>query len=49
LGKNAYFVEDRNELVDTIRPHFDNQTVLLLMGARDPSLEVFAREVFEKL
>jgi len=49
LGKNAYFVEDRNELVSAIKPHFDNQTVLLLMGARDPSLEVFAREVFEKL
>lgn len=49
LGKNAFFVENRNELVEAIKPHFDNQTVLLLMGARDPSLEVFAREVFEKL
>jgi len=32
-----------------VKPHFDGQTVLLLMGARDPSLEVFAKEVFEKL
>lgn len=49
MGKNAYFVENRNDLVETIRPHFESQTVLLLMGARDPSLEVFAKEVFEKL
>jgi len=49
LGKNAYFVEDRNQLVEAVKPHFDGQTVLLLMGARDPSLEVFAKEVFEKL
>ncbi|HRZ97901.1 MAG TPA: cyanophycin synthetase, partial [Paludibacter sp.] len=49
LGKNAYFVEDRNQFVETVRPHFTSDTVLLLMGARDPSLEVFAKEVFEKL
>jgi len=49
MGKNAYFVENRNDLVETIRSHFESQTVLLLMGARDPSLEVFAKEVFEKL
>ncbi len=49
LGKNAFFVEDRNDLVEAIKPHFEGQTVLLLMGARDPSLEVFAKEVFEKL
>ena len=49
LGKNAYFVENRSNLVDAVRPHFESQTVLLLMGARDPSLEVFAKEVFGKL
>ena len=49
LGKKAYFVEDRNQLVDALKPHFENPTVLLLMGARDPGLEVFAKEVFEKL
>jgi len=49
LGKNAYFVEDRNDLVAALKPHISEPTVLLLMGARDPSLEVFAKEVFEKL
>jgi len=49
LGKNAFFVEDRNNLTEAIKPHLESQTVLLLMGARDPSLEVFAKEVFDKL
>ena len=49
LGKNAYFIENRNQLVEALKTHFVEPTVLLLMGARDPSLEVFAREVFEKL
>ena len=49
LGKNAFFVEDRNELVDALKSHFEQSTVLLLMGARDPGLEHFAKEVFEKL
>ena len=49
LGKNAYFVENRNDLVETIKLHISEPTVLLLMGARDPGLEVFAKEVFEKL
>ena len=49
LNKQAYFVEDRNMFVDVVRPHLTGQVVLLLMGARDPSLELFAGEVFEKL
>jgi len=49
LGKNAYFVENRKELVQAIKPHVSGKTVLLLMGARDPSLEVFAKEVFEEM
>lgn len=49
LGKNAFFVEDRNDLVEVLKPHFTGNDVLLLMGARDPSLELFAKEVFEKL
>ena len=49
IGKNAFFVEDRNNLTEAIKPHLETQTVLLLMGARDPSLEVFAKEVFDKL
>jgi UDP-N-acetylmuramate--alanine ligase len=49
LGKNAFFVEDRNNLVENLKSHFTGETVLLLMGARDPGLETFAKEVFEKL
>ena len=46
-GVNAYFVEDRNQLIPAIRPHFTPSTTLLLMGARDPSLGSFAHSVFE--
>ncbi|MFZ1784724.1 MAG: Mur ligase domain-containing protein [Ferruginibacter sp.] len=49
LGKNAYFVEDRNEFVETVRPHLSGQVVLLLMGARDPGLEKFSQSVFQSL
>jgi UDP-N-acetylmuramate--alanine ligase len=48
-GKNAFFVEDRNDLLTTIRSHFTSDCVLLLMGARDPSLEQFAKKVWEQL
>ncbi|MBS1513215.1 MAG: UDP-N-acetylmuramate--alanine ligase [Bacteroidetes bacterium] len=46
LGKQAYFVADRNDLVETIRPHLAENSVLLLMGARDPSLEMFSKQVY---
>ena len=49
LGKNAFFVEDREKLVEAITPHLTKNCVLLLMGARDPSLEKFALSVWEKL
>lgn len=49
LGKNAYFVENRNNFIESIRLHLTENMVLLLMGARDPSLESFAKEVFERL
>lgn len=45
----AYFVEDRKDLLETMRPHLTQGTILLLMGARDPSLEKFGKDVFEKL
>ncbi len=47
--KNAYFVENRNDFLQTVRPHFEVETVLLLMGARDPSLEDFAKNIFDAL
>ncbi len=49
LGKNAFFVEDRNLFLETARPHLSDNSVLLLMGARDPGLEAFSRSVFESL
>lgn len=45
----AFFVENRNEFLATVRPQLSNNCVLLLMGARDPSLELFAKEIWEKL
>lgn len=49
LGKNAFFVENRNDLLSEVRPHFTTNCVLLLMGARDPSLEEFAKQIWEDL
>ncbi len=49
LGKKAFFVEDRNQFVERVRPHLAGNAVLLLMGARDPSLEHFSKSVFENL
>ncbi len=48
-NKNAFFVENRNEFLQAARSHFSNDCVLLLMGARDPSLEQFAKQVWEEL
>ncbi len=48
-GKNAFFIEDRNNFLDTVRSHFTENCVLLLMGARDPSLEQFAKDCWDKL
>lgn len=49
LGKQAFFVEDRNQFLTTARPHLGDDSVLLLMGARDPSLETFGKQVWEQL
>ena len=49
LGKNAYFVENRNDFLETARPHLTSDCVLLLMGARDPGLEIFGKELYHKL
>ncbi|RQO30287.1 UDP-N-acetylmuramate--alanine ligase [Taibaiella sp. KBW10] len=48
-GVQAYFVADRNELIDNMQSHFTDDCVILLMGARDPSLEQFGDEVMNKL
>lgn len=49
LNKPAFFIENRDEFLNTVRPHLTNNCVLLLMGARDPSLEQFAKDVWNKL
>lgn len=46
-GVNAFFVADRNQLLEAMRPHFTSSTTLLLMGARDPSLGEFAKGIWE--
>lgn len=48
-NKNAFFVEDRNQFTNAIKPHLKNGDVILLMGARDPSLDHFANEVWNQL
>ena len=48
-GKNAFFIENRNDFLDTVRSHLTDNCVLLLMGARDPGLEIFSVTLFEKL
>jgi UDP-N-acetylmuramate--alanine ligase len=48
-GVSAYFVEDRNTLLQAMQPHFTNDTVVLLMGARDPGLEKFGTQFFKEL
>ena len=48
-GSNAFFVENRNDLLKAARSHLTDNCVLLLMGARDPSLEQFAKQVWDEL
>lgn len=49
LGKQAFFIENRNDFLESVRTHLTGNCVLLLMGARDPSLEQFAKQTWEKL
>jgi UDP-N-acetylmuramate--alanine ligase len=49
MGKPAFFIENRSDFLETVRPQFTGDCVLLLMGARDPSLENFAKQVWEQL
>lgn len=46
---NAFFVENRNDFLAAARSHLTHNCVLLLMGARDPSLEDFAQQVWRHL
>jgi UDP-N-acetylmuramate--alanine ligase len=46
---NAFFVEERNDFVKEIKSHLEKDSALILMGARDPGLDEFAKKVFEEL
>ncbi len=48
-GAHAFFTENRSNLLSSLQNHFTDNCVLLLMGARDPSLENFAQEIWEQL
>ncbi|MDL1913935.1 MAG: UDP-N-acetylmuramate--alanine ligase [Bergeyella sp.] len=49
LGKKAFFVENREEVLKHIRPSLSKGSVLLLMGARDPGLEEFSQGMYDRL
>jgi UDP-N-acetylmuramate--alanine ligase len=49
LNKPAFFAEQRDAFLEMVRPHLSDNCVLLLMGARDPSLEEFAQQVWKQL
>ena len=48
-GCNAFFIENRNDFLEAVRPHLTDDCVLLLMGARDPGLEAFSQYVWQAL
>jgi UDP-N-acetylmuramate--alanine ligase len=49
LGKSAFFVENRNDFLAAARSHLSDDCVILLMAARDPSLEQFAKQTWQDL
>ena len=49
FGKKAFFVENRLHVWQTILPRLEKDTIILLMGARDPGLEQFADQIKENL
>ena len=48
-GKQAFFVADRNNLLTQLKPRLTENCVLILMGARDPSVDAFAKQVYNNL
>jgi UDP-N-acetylmuramate--alanine ligase len=48
-NKKAFFVENRNDFLKAVHPHLTGNCVMLLMGARDPSLEKFSKKIWEDL
>lgn len=48
-GANAYFEENKEMLAATLRARIQSPCVILLMGARDPGLEAFAKRFTKQL
>jgi UDP-N-acetylmuramate--alanine ligase len=48
-GKQAFFVEDRNDFLERVESRLSSPCVLLLMGARDPGLEAFGKNIWTTL
>jgi UDP-N-acetylmuramate--alanine ligase len=48
-GVNAFFVNDRKNLLQEMKSHFTDSTIVLLMGARDPGLEKFGANFYKEL
>ena len=48
-GKRRISWKIETSFLETVRHSLSENSVLLLMGARDPSLEEFCKELFEKL
>ncbi len=49
LHAKAFFIERRNDFPAAMQSHLTNDCVVLLMGARDPSLEQFANFVWKEI
>ncbi|MEF3280857.1 MAG: UDP-N-acetylmuramate--alanine ligase [Elusimicrobiota bacterium] len=47
-GKNAFYFKNRDLIFDFIRKNLKAQDIIAVMGARDNSLNKFARDIFEK-
>lgn len=48
-GKNALLFEDRSKMPDYLAKEARQGDVILMMGARDPSLAEFAEATFNQL
>ena len=46
---NAVFGGDKSNAADYIAQNIKDNTVLLIMGARDPNLSEFGIEIFNKI
>lgn len=49
LNKNAFFIEDRNDFPKAVQSHLTKDCIVLLMGARDPSLDEFAQYTWKNI